>query len=77
MTWPVDVQGTSSSVVTLRAGISGLSVAGPASFAQYTATIDAYLAVLAHLPAQASDVAIHITVMPQKPSRPPRTLEQR
>ena len=29
------------------AGISRLSVAGPASFAQYTATIDAYLAVLA------------------------------
>jgi methyl-accepting chemotaxis protein len=45
-----------AAVRALRAGISGLSVAGPASFAQYTATIDAYLAVLAHLPAQASDV---------------------
>ena len=47
-----------AAVRALRAGISTLSVAGPASFAQYTSAIDAYLAVLAHMPAQASDVAL-------------------
>ena len=47
-----------NAVLGARAGISALTVSAPTSFGQYTATIDAYLAVLAQMPAQASDVTL-------------------